>query len=390
VFGRFVHNLHAWDDSWDAMRNAIEVLRDEPGRPLYAAVFERHFKFQYPPSSLLGLELLQAVFGPAATSNLALNLIGLLLMPVFLFSVYALCRPALPSLRAAPLDHALPWLFGLCCYPALKAMQLGQIQTYLNALFCLSTLLYVQDRRAAAGVIVGAMATIKPQMGVFLLWALVQRDYVFARAMGACAGVVLVISLARYGLAHHLEYLAVLSEISRHGESYYANQSLNGLLLRALHLGPNLQFSFADFAPYSPWVRYPTLISTLLLMLLALWRSAASGADRGLDFVLAALCFTIGSPIAWEHHYGIVPAIFAVCFVALVRSEAPRALWWCLASAWLLTTTRIGAVALLADTPLNFLQSYMYFGGLALLYVVYAARLRSGLPDQRRRSANTQ
>ncbi|HEX6244223.1 MAG TPA: glycosyltransferase family 87 protein [Polyangiales bacterium] len=377
VLGAIHSRLSSWDDSWDAMRAAIDVLRTEPGRPLYAAVFERKFKFQYPPSSLLGLEALEALFGPAATSNLVLNLLGLLLMPVLYGSVYLLCRPALPPARAALLDHALPVLFALCCYPVLKAIQLGQIQTHLNAMLALAVLLYVRGRSGLAGVVIGLMATIKPQMGLFLVWSLVRRDFVFARAMAATAGAIELLALARYGLAHHLEYLKVLSEISRRGESYYANQSLNGLLLRALRLGPNLQFDFAAFAPYSPWVRYPTLIGSLLLIGLALWPFRANRESRGVDFVLAVLCFTIGSPVAWEHHYGVAPAIFAVAIAALTRAELPRHGFWLLGAAWILVSTRIGAVAVLADTPFNFLQSYTYFGGLLALWLLYQLRRES-------------
>jgi hypothetical protein len=365
------------DDSWTPMRMAIELLRDSPEKPLYSTIFERRIKFQYAPTSLLGLEALGAVFGEAALTNVALNLLGILLLPIVFWCVYALCRPILPPLRVAPLDHALPFLFTALCYPMLKSVELGQIQTHLNALFCLAVLLYVGGRTATAGVIIGLIATIKPQLGLFLVWAVLQKEYRFAKAMGICVGVAGVASLLRYGLTPHLEYLGVLSEISRRGESYYANQSLNGLLLRALHLGPNLEFSYGVFAPYSPWVRYPTLLATLLLIGLALWRFPGSSAHRGVNFVLAAMCFTIGSPVAWQHHYGIAPAVFAVCIVAMSKQELPASAWVVLGVAWLLVGTRVAATAALADTPLNFLQSYTFFGGLLLLALLHVLRVRA-------------
>jgi hypothetical protein len=373
-FASAVHNkVLDRDDSWTPMRMAIELLREEPEKPLYSTIFDRHIKFQYAPTSLLGLEALQAAFGKRATTNTVLNSLGIALLPLLFFAVYGICRPALPPLRAAPLDHVLPFLFTLVCYPVLKSIELGQIQTHINALFALAVLLFLRGRTLTAGVIVGIIATIKPQLGLFLLWGLVQKEYRFAKGMAACVAVVSVISLIRYGLTPHLEFIGVLSEISRRGESYYANQSLNGLLLRALHLGPNLEFSYGVFAPYSPWVRYPTLISSLLLIGFALWRFPRS--DRGIAFVLAALCFTIGSPVAWQHHYGILPCIFAVCFVTMCREPRPRAAWVALGVAWLLIGTRIAAAAAVANTPLNFLQTYTYFGGLLLLGLLHALRI---------------
>ena len=94
---------------------------------------------------------------------------------------------------------------------------------------------------------------------------------------------------------------------------------------------------------------------------------------------LGALCFTIGSPIAWEHHYGILPVLFVVCFAALLRGpEKPRAIWIALAVAWVLTAVRFAATMALADTKLNFLQSYMYFGALILLVVLHVLRRPAG------------
>jgi len=222
----------------------------------------------------------------------------------------------------------------------------------------------------------GIISTIKPQMAMFLPWAVLRKDWPLVKGMGLCAAVVMVLSLLRYGIGTHLEYLKVLSVISRLGESYFANQSFNGLLLRALHLGPNVYFLHDQFGPYHPVVRIGTMITSLALIGFAMfWRMAWAKNDRGLSMCLAALCFTIGSPIAWEHHYGILPVLFVVCFAALLRGPArPRGVWIVLAVAWLLTAVRVAATMALADTGLNFFQSHMYFGALILLVVLHVLR----------------
>jgi hypothetical protein len=367
-------------DSWTAMRFALDELETHPGQPLYQTVFARGPKFQYPPTSLLSLDALKVAFGPTMVANWFQNLVGLALLPLMLVSVYLLARPGLPRLRDAALDHALPFLFTVTCYPLFKAIELGQIQSHLNTLFCVAALLYARGRPLAAGVVLGVMSTIKPQLGLFLLWAIVQGERSMAIAMGATALSIGLISVARYGLAPHLEYLHVLSEISKHGESYYANQSLNGLLLRALHLGPNLKFTSLEFAPYSPWVRYPTQFASFALIALGVWRSPLWSKSREVNFALAALCFTAGSPVAWEHHYGIVPGLFALAFPTLMANTYPRALWVCVGASWILLSSRIRAVGLTAPTAFNFLQSYSYFG--ALLFIFVLQWLRSSQKSQ--------
>ncbi len=385
-FDRLIHDrLLDRDDSWTAMKLARKRLAEHPGQPLYDPIFEQGAKFQYPPSSLHLIELL-GLFGKGALANPFLNSISVGFFLVFLAMTYLLARPALAAPRRALLDHALPMMFAVCCYPLLKALEIGQIQTWLNALFAIALLAYSRGRHVTAGILVGLMATIKPQMGLFLVWGLIQKEYRFAAAIASAAAVLGVASLLHYGLDVHLEYLDVLSMISRHGESYFANQSLNGLLLRAMHLGPNLAFTVEAFAPEHPFVRWATFGSSLLFIGFGCWprlktRAARSSyVSRGVHFGLAALCFTVASPIAWEHHYGIVPALFAVSVVALVSAEIEnvKRYWIALGVAWLLLCTRISAVGALADTSINFLQSHFYFGALILLVIMHLSTRRLG------------
>jgi hypothetical protein len=363
-------------DSWRAMRAALTALHDHPGEPLYQGIFSRCIKFQYPPSSLLAMDLLGVVLGEAGVSNPLLNALSYAFLVLLLFAMLRIYTTGVAA-RGPPnlLDRALPVLFALVCYPVLKSIELGQIQTWLNGMFALSVLLFLTGRPLAAGVLIGLMATIKPQMGLFLVWALVRREWILARGIALTAAVVMLLSLLRYGLATHLEYLGVLSSISRHGESYMANQSFNGLLLRALHLGPNIFFDRSGFAPYHPAVRWGTLVTSLAILAFALIYRPKAKSARGVDFGLAAVCFTVASPIAWEHHYGIFPVVFAVAAALLVeRGEVRRSVWVALGVAWVLTAVRFAGTQALYATPLNFLQSHVYFGALLLIGVLHVVR----------------
>jgi len=363
------------DDSWAAMRAALDQRREHAGQPLYAPVLARCLKFQYPPSSLLALDAIQALFGLAATSNLVLNSMSFLFLGALLFATYMLARPALAPFAEAPLDHLLIFALGLTYYPVLKGLELGQIQTWLSALFALALWAYVRGRRVAVGIALGIIVSIKPQMGVFLLWALLRREKRMALAMGSTLAALGLLSLARYGLAAHLEYLELVRLLSR-GEAYAPNQSFNGLLLRALHLGNIRDFSCHDFAPDNPLVHAGTVLSSLVLLGFALlyrrkWHANNPGASMG----LAGLCFTIASPIAWEHHYGILPPVFAVGLATLACQPKGRGSWkWvALAAAWLLSV-RFAALGTLANSNVNFLLSHLFFGALTLIALLHFLR----------------
>ena len=104
--------------------------------------------------------------------------------------------------------------------------------------------------------------------------------------------------------------MKVLSFISRVGESFWANQSVNGFLNRMLENGDPYG---TNFAPYNPMVYVITLISTLIILALAFWlpkgSRPASGGSVDLSVILIAA--TIGSPVVWHHHYGIFLPIMA-------------------------------------------------------------------------------
>ncbi len=86
------------------------------------------------------------------------------------------------------------------------------------------------------------------------------------------------------------------------------------------------------------------------------------------------LAVTIASPIAWEHHYGIMFPIFALMLPACVRVQP-----W---GAWTIPLFGVGYIlvsedftnvtARLADSHLNVLQSSLFFGALIILALLYS------------------
>jgi hypothetical protein len=94
------------------------------------------------------------------------------------------------------------------------------------------------------------------------------------------------------------------------------------------------------------------------------------------DFAIAALTFTVASPVAWEHHYGILAPIYAAVAPAMLARRVLGAITapW-LAVSYVLTSNYFDVARRAADTPFTPMQSYLLAGALMLLVAMY--RLRS-------------
>jgi hypothetical protein len=180
-----------------------------------------------------------------------------------------------------------------------------------------------------------------------------------------------------YGIDNNLNYLDVLSYISRRGEAYYPNQSFNGLLNRLLGNGNNTDFEAAAFPPFNPIVYAGTIASSLVIVGAALfWRARDSVPGSAVDFALVSLSFTIASPIAWEHHYGVLMPMYALALPALIRYPVfGRWSLPVLAGSYVLASNFFNIAQKFAGHEvLTPVQSYLLFGALTLLVLLYFLR----------------
>jgi alpha-1,2-mannosyltransferase len=250
--------------------------------------------------------------------------------------------------------------------PITLAFSLGQAQIFLDVFFALLALFWICGMQRSAGATIALLAMVKPQFGLLLLWAALRRKWSALLAGIATLAVGAAASIVAFGIRNNLDYLAVLSGLSRKAQSHYANQSMFGLLNRAIFNGENLPYHPYVYPPFVPWVYYVTIATTVVLVLLALaypWRNrAGSMADLGATGVVCV----IATPMAWEHHYGVMLGIFVWLWFAVYRQGAGNVLW--LALAWILVADFLSPFNYFAPFPaLNVLQSYMYFGALLLL-----------------------
>ncbi len=254
----------------------------------------------------------------------------------------------------------------------MKAYSLGQIQVWINALLAAALLSWMLGRKAVSGVLIGALCLLKPHYGLFVLWAMLRREWRFAAACIAIALAGLAAAAAVFGIANHLDYVRVLSFLSERGEAFYPNHSVNGLLNRLMAMKtPSLILEFENhkFPAYSRLVYGGTLLSSALILSLALFRRMRAGAGGSIDFATMALSLTMASPIAWEHHYGVLLSVCAL-LVARLYGRGPQL--WLLALAYAVAATYVQAAQALAPTYYNiFLKFYLLFAAIAVLALLH-------------------
>ncbi|RYF64766.1 MAG: DUF2029 domain-containing protein, partial [Comamonadaceae bacterium] len=327
-YTRWLFSSHVGTDSWMPMLRASEHLRAHPDVPVFPAVFfEQHVKFQYPLSALLVLDLPIALFQVDGTTVVtALQVLSRLCVPLIGVVFYLLFMGAARSAgvavermpaRATALLLGLSVVSAVLFYPITRSEFHGQIQTAMTLATALALLAWQRGNRKVAGVMIALCCVIKPQWAIVILWALLRREWIFAAWATVTTGVFLLIATAMYGLDNMIDYVAVVSFLGRHGESYFINQSVNGLVNRLLFNGPNLQgaglvWSGTDFPPFHPVVYAATLASSILVLGVSLLWNRRKQPVTAIDLSLIMLALTFASPIAWDHHYGVLFPIFAV------------------------------------------------------------------------------
>jgi hypothetical protein len=383
-----------WTDSLGAMMEAIHFLEHNPHGPVYQKIFfEDRIKFQYPLTSLLPYYELQRW----GMSNRKLFWLSRLTIDLTLFVTILLStwlglqvlsrRSGVKATRKEMITIGVSLgIAGLVFNPLISSANLGQIQTLLTLGFAVAFACWLAGKEAWAGAILGCMMLVKPQYALFVFWALLRRKFRAAVAALVCAATGLAVSCAVFGLKNNLDYIRVLQYIGRRGEPFYPNQSVNGILNRLYATTNFLVFDAHQFAPENPLVFWGTMVSTLLLLLLAMfypWGKRRSGGAG--DFACILLVSTMASPIAWNHHYAILFPIFIWLWFddyAWRKNRWDRIL---IATAYFLVSNMITPLLALVNVPgWNILTSNLYFG--AILVLVLLLRSQTGSSNESGRS----
>ena len=379
-------HLHTGTDSWQPMLDALHELREHPGKSVYQSIFfERGTKFQYPVSSLFLLDIPQSVLGltDAQTIFFAQVLSRIAALALVLLTALLLIGAVDATTGAFSKQTKLTFSFwivfastvfasALFFYPVVRSEFLGQLQTLISLGAAAALLAWQRGRVSIAGLLVGICCALKPQWAVLVPWAILRYQWRFAIYAIICAGSLLALASLRYGVNNIFDYINVVAYIGQHGESFYSNQSINGLMNRLLFNGNNVEWLENSFPPFHPLVYGATVATSLLLIGFCLfWRREEN--PRTVDFAFAILLITVASPVAWEHHYAVLLPIFAVALPELLAVR-PFENWTIplFGAAYLLTSVNLWDLTnLTASSYWNVLQSSLLFGALIVLTMLY-------------------
>src|SRR5271170_6154826 len=291
----------------------------------------------------------------------------------FVAGISALLAARLLSRNGAKLSAASIISIFIACiffYPLLKGYTLGNAQTFLTLGFTLLICLWSTGREKSSGVVVAALAMVKPQYVLILLWMAVRKRWGAFWSGTIFAAVMFSISIMVFGWRNNLGYLPVLAGLSHKAQSHYANQSMFGTLNRMVFNGENLDYHPYVYTSYVPWIYYATVASSLLLAGLALFYPWGKFRGTTADIANMGIVSVAASPMAWEHHYGIVFPIFVWLWFSYGCWEQRRT--WLLGTSFFLCGSWLSVTTFLASKPgLNLLQSYIYVGALLLMFLLY-------------------
>jgi len=379
--GSFIH-LPKGMDSWNPMILALTHCKQFPDTDLYQTLLiENSIKFQYPPTSLLLFDIPERIFGIAylkiAKIYDILSLVSIFLTVFFtsqiLIKILKKYNFQTITKSAHIYTYILIFVITAFFYPLVWSYNLGQIQTILTMLATIALYLYLSDRKKLAGLCLGLICLVKPQLGLIFVWGLIRKEWSMVIYGAITVMVVLLPSILLYGFHNHLDYLTALSHLSQYGESFHANQSINGLMHRLLFNGNNLEWLGNSFPPYNPVVYFTTLFSSIIFIFFGLLWNFKNPKPNVIEMALMMLCTTMASPIAWEQHYSILLPIFVLLSPFVLhyfKNEKWKILIFVLA--FTVSTQYFGTMNKFADSYLNILQSYLYFSALVILIFLFS------------------
>jgi alpha-1,2-mannosyltransferase len=377
---QFFH-LRQWTDSWLPMMKSLDYFRDHPNLPIYDA--KLYDTLIYSLASELPLVLLRKL-GMSDAVMLKTLAVASFLTVWGVAAVSTLMGRWLLKQREARLTWPTVlaiFLMMLGSYPLLKGYSLGNASAFLSLGFAVMLWLWVMGYERSAGVIAAMMVAVKPQFVLLFVWMLVRKRWGAAWAFLACGAMMFALSVAVFGWHNNLDYIGVLAGLSHKAQSHYANQSMFGTINRMIFNGENIGYTPYVYTPYIPWVYKATVASSVLLMVVVLVYPWGRMRGSAADLAAMGIISVAASPMAWEHHYGIVFSIAAWAWFAHGCWMRKRP--FVLGVAVFLCLNFLPAFNYLSDKRgWNILQSYLYFGALMLVgWLMHLSREDSSIEE---------
>ena len=112
--------------------------------------------------------------------------------------------------------------------------------------------------------------------------------------------------------------------------------------------------------------------------------AGAGGTQRLVDLPVIIVAATIASPVAWNHHYGVLFPVFATILPVALQAPRRSAVLACiLAVAYLAISLEFVAPDFMFESRWRgILSSHIFFGGLLLFWVLVVMRRQGATPDR--------
>jgi hypothetical protein len=382
-------------DSLEPMTGAYQLATEGRQVNVYQEVILRlKTRFQYSSASLLPLWLWHTAMKhglpreldlPTCFKILSLISLGIVVLGTARLMIDASRFEGPPRWLWAGVGGVLAASF----YPLLQGFRVGNIQLMLNAMIVLIILAWSPSTSGFCGILGGVLSVYKPHYAILLAWAMVCREYRFAKYFVGTAASLIAISISVFGANMYADFLSFLVSMGSRGHAYGPNQSPNGFLNRLRQDGSWFRVDPLNFASYDTVVAaFTTIIGAALVGGMLYWCWNQRRPASRLSMTIALVSITLAAPVAWEHHYGYLPAVFALVLPYL-RTPLEGGLW---VGAYVLGADEIH---LSSSTSLwnNLLYSTLLLGSILLLGLLYYQTARpvddvGDLDGDKRRPSN--
>jgi len=373
------------NDSWRPMGLAYDHWVESQGQSLLYTdlLLPIKVKFLYPPTALLITQFIETNHINLLAFSTSTTIIFLFLMvagviAAVLYSYKAYKAPLLSTKEEITVGILLTFLL-FTFYPIVKAATLGQMQVWLNAFFAIAILCYITGYDALAGIMLGLMASIKPHYALFIIWGLFRANKRLVIAITITGLLGALLGMREFGFAMYMDYLRGLSFVTQHGESFYTNQSFNALAGRLFSVRypdafNNINWRGYYYPPFNKSIFLFTQVTSIAVLIVSIIKTKKQNTEtRIADFLLMGLGATLASPIAWEHHYGILFPIFVCVWQILwfgnhtFKGGAAKVIFLVL---YLIAANVFPFTKFLAGSYLNVLQSYLFFAALGMFVLL--------------------
>jgi hypothetical protein len=203
--------------------------------------------------------------------------------------------------RLADLRQRERWILALLFVangPLINGLKFGNTSQFILLALAAGLALLRGNRAAAAGVLLGVVAVLKPAMGLFGVFFLLRRDFRGLAGFMAAGAVLTLLSIAVFGWSFNLFWFQTsILQFGHQWFSAFSVQSIPGFILR-FRSDPALMTNWQPVVPtHSEQLTAQALIGLLYLIAATACFSARHlPLDRGEPAVLVPLLLLVAGP----------------------------------------------------------------------------------------------